>query len=312
MSSGLLVLLALAAGLGALGLWLWLWSLRQQSRHAAVRHLDQYLEPRPPRDLVLQFGLPAVDAPPAAAVRRRPVVELPGWLAAVVSLRTLALGAALALLTMAAAALALGPLPAAALAVLLPALGCFSIWLRLQKLRRRLVEQLPGLIDAVVRLIGVGHSMQSAFQQAVPTTKPPLRDFMERAAALARAGVDLEQALQQAAEQARVEELHLFAAVVGLGVRFGGRADQLLERVAAFIRDREQAEAELHALSAETRLSAWVLGLLPTAVGGLIIVLNAAYFLHMWNDPAGRTMVYAALGLQLFGGFLLYRLARLE
>jgi tight adherence protein B len=96
-----------------------------------------------------------------------------------------------------------------------------------------------------------------------------------------------------------------------LGVRYGGRADLLLERMAHFLRDREQAERELVAMSSETRMSAWVLGLMPAVVGTAIIMLNAAYFIRMWDDPSGRQMLYGALALQLTGAFLLYRLARL-
>ena len=78
------------------------------------------------------------------------------------------------------------------------------------------------------------------------------------------------------------------------------------------MRDREEAEAELSAMSAETRLSAWVLGLLPVLVGGSIIATNADYFGRMWTDSLGRSLVFSAAGLQLAGALLLYRLARLD
>jgi len=94
-------------------------------------------------------------------------------------------------------------------------------------------------------------------------------------------------------------------------VRYGGRADLLLERVANFMRDREQAEQELIALSSETRLSAWILGLLPVGVGAFLIFTNPGYFMGMWNDDTGRILIFSAAGLQLTGAVLLYRLARL-
>ena len=78
------------------------------------------------------------------------------------------------------------------------------------------------------------------------------------------------------------------------------------------MRDREQAEQDLSAMTAETRMSAWVLSLLPVAVCGLIISFNAGYFLRMWEDPSGRNIIWMAAGLQVFGVILLYRMAKLD
>ncbi|MNT87983.1 hypothetical protein D3C72_2284690 [compost metagenome] len=76
------------------------------------------------------------------------------------------------------------------------------------------------------------------------------------------------------------------------------------------MRDREAAQRELLALSAETRLSAWILGLLPLVVAGGLFMLNAGYIMLMWKDPAGKTMLLAALGLEAAGVLMLYRLAK--
>jgi tight adherence protein B len=98
--------------------------------------------------------------------------------------------------------------------------------------------------------------------------------------------------------------------VLRLATRYGGRADVVMERTATFMRDHEEAQRELLALSAETRMSAWVLGLLPLVMAGALFVINAGYILSMWQDPAGRAMLIAAGGLEIAGVALLYRLAR--
>ena len=162
----------------------------------------------------------------------------------------------------------------------------------------------------MVRLITIGNSTQAAFQLAIVNCQTPLRGYLERAASLVRAGVDLDRALHQTANSVRVEEMYLLASILGLGVRYGGRADLLLERVANFMRDREQAEHELMAMSSETRMSAWILGLLPLGVGAFLVVMNPTYFVGMWGDSTGRTLIFSSLGLQLVGAGLLYRLAR--
>jgi tight adherence protein B len=196
--------------------------------------------------------------------------------------------------------------------VLILSVSTFALWLRMQRIHRRLVRQLPEFIDTMVRLITIGNSTQASFQMAIAPAPEPLHGYLDSAGSLVRAGMDLDRALNQVATQVRVEEMFLLSSILGLGVRYGGRADLLLERVGNFMRDREQAEHELIAMSAEVRLSAWILGILPMAVGAAIIMINPDYFLRMWSDATGRTLLFSSLGLQALGAFLLYRLARIE
>lgn len=188
----------------------------------------------------------------------------------------------------------------------------FVAWLRWQKLRARLVQQLPSFIDGMIRMVVLGHATQSAFVMAASAAKPPLAQTVLSAASFTKAGMPIDQALLAATRELKLQEFNLLAAVIQVGGRFGGRVDGLLERVSNLIRDREQADRELRALSAEVRISAWILSLLPVLVGGAIVVLNASYFMKMWDDPSGRWIGLLGLGLQIVGAVILYRLARLD
>lgn len=326
MPERLLIVLALATLLAAAGLWLWHLSARERERAAVGAHLDRQLravpldavEPAPWMREPDPFGEPppqitstAADEPSSAVARAVSRFALPGWLAGVLTPAKLALGVLGAVVISAVAWALIGPVGAVSAIILCTVFGAFATWLAVQRFRRKLVRQLPGFIDTMVRLITIGNSTHAAFQLSIPSTSAPLRDYLEKASSLVRAGAELDEALDQMARTVRLEEMFLLAAILGLGVRYGGRADLLLERVANFMRDREQAEQELSALSAETRLSAWILGLLPVGVGLTIIMLNASYFMRMWQDESGRNMLFGAGGLQLLGAFLLYRLARL-
>lgn len=317
MSSAMLGLLSMGLLIAAAGLFMWLWIRGRTDRQMVVRHLDRRLSPevRPKGSL----AAPGAALPEPDGVRRRAEHILgkigdrllsPAQLGVLSRSGLLVLAVAALLFSLLVAA-RLGPVAATA-ALLLFVLGSvFYIWIGVQKRRRKLVQQLPGFLDSMVRLISIGNSTHAAFQISVGEAKAPLRPVLDDVNALVKAGVELEPALLQIARGIRIEGLFLLAAVLGVGVRYGGRADLLLERMAFFIRDREQADRELVAMSAETRLSAWVLGLLPMVVGGGIIVINAAYFTRMWDDPSGRSMLYGALALQISGAFVLYRLARL-
>ncbi|WP_219219809.1 type II secretion system F family protein [Variovorax boronicumulans] len=314
----------LALLLAAAALMLWHWAGRRQGRLIADRHVGAQVHKRAAGDEpafdVRRSAAPAnamtdpwlmTGTTPTARKTGLDAIVLPGWLDSVATTHGLAAGLGVVLMICVVIFALAGGIAAGGALMLLLVIASFSLWLRLQKFRKTLAAQLPGFIDAMVRLITVGNSTQAAFQLAVETTKAPLHGYLEGATGLMRAGVELDQALHQMAEKVRVEEMYLLASILGLGVRYGGRADVLLERVANFMRDREQAQHELVAMSSETRLSAWILGLLPVGVGSAIVMLNGSYFVRMWNDPTGQMMIFGAVALQIFGALLLYRLARI-
>ncbi|THT99965.1 secretion system protein [Lampropedia puyangensis] len=313
-----LLIVALAVILLALALWLFAQTRQKEQQQSVHRHLQQSLG----RHTTASPSAAAFPGQPAlAATAHSPFAHYPltrwlderfGMAAWGIHPRTLLILAITGLfLTVLAGA------QAGLLASLL-ALACYSmlvsflIWQRISKRRRKLVQQLPSFLDNMVRLITIGNSPHAAFQLAVLNVPEPLGEALEQANAMLSANPDLGNAMAQLERGWRLPEFGLLAAVFRMSVRYGGRADLVLERVCAYIRDRQAAERELHALSAEIRLSAWVLALLPIVVGGLIMVLNAGYFLQMWRDPSGQNMILLAAGLEAFGAFLLYRLARLK
>ena len=318
MASNAFLLLSLALLIAAAAVVLWLFASRQQKTRQMAQHLAQSLE----KSAAAAAGFAARDASASAfdnsvadallAKDKKAGWPVPAILIGTVSAKLFYGGLALILATFLVVGLTAGWLAASAGVVVLGIAFFFFLYSRAQKYRSRLTRQLPGFLDNTVRLVTIGNSIQAAFQMAAATTKDPLQSVMEKAASLARAGMDLENAVAHVARQTRLDELHLLAAILRISVRYGGRVDLLLERVANFMRDREQAEQDLSAMTAETRMSAWVLSLLPVAVCGLIISFNAGYFLKMWNDASGRNIIWAAAVLQVIGVMLLYRLAKLD
>lgn len=203
-----------------------------------------------------------------------------------------------------------GVIGAVSMLVMGVALLAFVFWMRVRRIKDKMLRQLPGFLDGVVRLMTIGSSVPAAFQNSVANTEPPLRQCLVQAIHLQRAGKELDQAVLQVGRAYDLDELVIVSSVLRLSQRYGGRADVVMERTATFMRDREEAQRELMALSAETRLSAWVLGLLPMIVAGGLFVMNAGYILLMWRDPSGKAMLLTAAVLEVAGAFMLYRLAK--
>ncbi|WP_253320470.1 type II secretion system F family protein, partial [Burkholderia multivorans] len=222
--------------------------------------------------------------------------------------------AALAVLVALAAIAASRGGPLACLAALACGISVFGVWLasRIQRRRLKIVRQIPSFLDGIVRLVTLGNSVPAAFQAALLTTEEPLRGCLDHVSRMLRGGVEIDRAMLHIAKIYRTEEFELVGSVLRLSVKYGGRADVMLERMAVFMRDLEQAERELTAMSAETRLSAFVLVMLPIAIASFVIVTNPQYLHGMWNDPSGQMLLVIAFLLQLFGSIWLYRMARLR
>jgi len=315
-----LALLSVALLLTAAGLLLWSGAQRRARAQASLSHTQQQLQRSAQANVTAivsnaAVAAPAANAGPVSSAQNAPR-ELPwnglliraglspGW-------RLPLLFAIPGLAFAAFAAMRLGTGWAAPLAFLLYAL---VIWLLLQKRvsgrQRKLIRQLPDFLDNLVRLTALGNSLQMAFQTASQTTLEPLRGLLDTTVRNARSGMDLDRALSQAAAPYRIEALEVLAVVMGVCVRIGGRSDQVLQRMSDFMRDLDQAQQELKATTAETRTSAWVLGLLPPLSALFMALVSPEFFEPMLHDPLGHKIMLGALCMELIGGFLLYRLAK--
>lgn len=299
-------ILSVACLLAGLGVALWGYELYQRQRQRMARHLQTVLEQR---------GGGAMLMSPASVGGAASTTGLPWgpqWLRQTVRGRWVWRGILVSVLLVLPLAVLGWEWAALLLWCLLVAMGLLLAWRRWLRLRQQVQQQLPAFIDSMVRMVVLGHATPSAFLLASASAKQPLLATLNQAVAFAKAGMPVDQALATASRHWELEAFSLLEVILQVGGRFGGRIDHLLERVAHFMRDQQQARQELHALSAEVRLSAWVLSLLPLVVGGGIIITNAHYFMQLWNDTGGRQLLYAAAGLQIVGVCMLYRLARLE
>ena len=189
-----------------------------------------------------------------------------------------------------------------------------ALWLalrvRITGRQRRMLDQLPAFLDHVLRAVETGASVHNALRSATTESDEPLRGLFERVDRQVQRGAHLEDALVQLASWMEIRELRVFALTVFVNQRFGGSIRDLLRSVVETIRTQERMRREFRALTAETRISAWVLGLLPSGIGLYICAVNPDYLRHMQEDPVGRLWLAAALGLQAVGSLLLWRMVR--
>jgi tight adherence protein B len=191
--------------------------------------------------------------------------------------------------------------------------GTFAVLVpqvRYQQRVNAMVSQIPLFIDQVIRGLVTGRNVEGAIQLAMEDLKEPLREVIERAHKNVELGADLGEALRDMATFHNVRELHMLALAIQTSRTYGGSPREMLESVVNLIRQREQMQRELRAMTGETRITAWVLGALPTAIAGSMVFANPSYIDTMWKDPSGRTLLMSAGGWQVLGVLILWRMIK--
>jgi tight adherence protein B len=233
---------------------------------------------------------------------KRAGIEPKRWHAVVVAFATV--------LWVGTAALVRGAVGALLGAVLLGAAVVGFLNWRKRKQAERILEQLPSFLDHVVRAVQTGSSLPNGLMSATEETPEPIRSVFARVVRQTRLGVTLEEALDQASSLYSVRELQILSLTVRVSQRYGGSVRDMLGSIVSMIRQRERARREFRAMTGETRLSAVILGALPAAIAGYVMIVNPDYLGRMTSDSVGRVALWLAGGLQVVGSLLLWRMVK--
>jgi tight adherence protein B len=109
-----------------------------------------------------------------------------------------------------------------------------------------------------------------------------------------------------------VRDLRYFVIAVLIQRETGGNLAEILDSIASLVRDRLRLFDQVRVLSAEGRLSAWIIGLLPFAAAGAMNLLNPSFLSVLWEDPAGLKVIESVFVSMLFGVLWMRRIVRIR
>jgi tight adherence protein B len=180
---------------------------------------------------------------------------------------------------------------------------------------RRLVrveQQLPEAADFVARALRAGHSFTNVLQIVGNELSEPLSGEFRIAREEINYGVPMSEALYNMAARIPLTDLRYLIIAVIIQRETGGNLAEILGNISQIIRGRLRLAAQVRVMSAEGRMSAWVLSLLPFAVGGMLLLINPNYITPLWTDPSGVKLLWYALGMIVFGVMWLRRVIRIR
>ncbi len=224
-----------------------------------------------------------------------------------IGLTLLAAGAGIGL----AALLAL-PAAMVALAAAVGALPLVYVSSARQKRLYTVDQQLPDGLDLMGRAMRAGHALPRALQMVGDEMPEPLGGEFRITSDELNYGVSLLDALTRLAARVPSTDLRYFVISVLIQRETGGNLAQLLDNISALIRARFKLLGSVRVLSAEGRLSAWILTIMPFAVATAIYAVNPTFLAALWIDPVGLKMVCGALGLMILGIFWMWRITKIR
>jgi tight adherence protein B len=160
----------------------------------------------------------------------------------------------------------------------------------------KLSQQLPDALDLVARSLQAGHGFSDALKLCSEEMPQPVAEEFGRVFEENNLGRDLRDCLYSiTTRNPRNFDLKLFVSSVLLQRDTGGNLIEILNNISKTIRDRFVFEAKVRALTAEARISAIILGILPFALLALIAFMRPAYLSPLFDDPLGQKIVVGAL-----------------
>lgn len=205
------------------------------------------------------------------------------------------------------------PLWLALLAMLLAGAAPVAWVARRRGRRLKLLErQLPDALDLMVRALRAGHAFSSALQMAGTELSEPLAGELRKAHEEVNFGVPLDQALLNMEQRVPLMDLRYFVVSVLVQREAGGNLTEVLTNLSRLIRERLKLLARVRVLTAEGRLSAWILSLMPFMLFALIASVNRKFMEPLWTDPLGISLVRIMLVMLLLGVLWLRRITHVR
>jgi tight adherence protein B len=183
---------------------------------------------------------------------------------------------------------------------------------KLRKRREAFSEQLPDNLQVLASGLRAGHSIVGALSLVVEESDEPSRSEFRRVIADEQLGVPLEDAIDAVVRRMDNHDLEQVALVAALQRRTGGSAAEVLDRVTETIRERFELRRLVKGLTAQGRLSRWIVSLLPPALMAVISLINPHYLDPLFKTSGGRLLLLLGTCMVVAGSVVIKKIVEIK
>lgn len=173
-------------------------------------------------------------------------------------------------------------------------------------------SQLPDALDLIGRALRAGHAFQGAMQMVGSESPEPVASEFRITFDEINFGVPLDGAILNLATRVPSTDLRYFVIAVLIHRESGGNLAELLDNLSRLMRERMKLKGTIQVLSAEGKMSAWILVVLPFVMGGIINMINPGFMSVLYSDPLGRQVLGSAMVLMLVGVIWLWKITKIR
>jgi tight adherence protein B len=194
-------------------------------------------------------------------------------------------------------------------------LGCLPYYyLQFRKNQRlnKLQEQLPDALDMVARALKAGHALSGGFQMVALEFQDPINTEFHKLIDEINFGVSYEDALRNLSNRIDSADVKFFSMSVIIQKQSGGNLAEILESIGRLIRERLKLKGRIRVLSAEARLSAVILVVLPFVIVTAMAIINPRYLPTLLNDPVGHVLMAVSITMMIIGIVFIKRMIAIK
>jgi tight adherence protein B len=200
-------------------------------------------------------------------------------------------------------------IPVGVVGYMLPA---FYVRMRIGRQIRKFNDQLEGMLTMVSSSLRAGFGLMQALELAAEQLQPPMSTELHRLQRDTRMGASIEEALENMRERVGSYDLDVIVTAILIQRSVGSNLSEVLEKVAHTIRERVRIKGEINTLTAQKRLSGWIIGVMPAAFVVVMLAINFEYMSLLFTDPVGRLLLILAVGLDIIGVLLIKRIVSVD
>ncbi|MGZ4403081.1 MAG: VWA domain-containing protein [Gaiellaceae bacterium] len=200
----------------------------------------------------------------------------------------------------------------ALLALVIPYLSREWVLRTLARRRNKFAEQLPDALQVIGSALRSGHSFAGALAVVVESASEPMKSEMQRVVADEQRGVPVQDSLNVVAKRMASRDVEQLALVAQLQRQACGDAAEVIDTVAATVRERFDLKRLIHTLTMQGRMSRWIVTALPIFVVLVVRLENPSYFHPLTSTLFGRIVLILAAAWAVAGSFAIKRIVEIE
>jgi tight adherence protein B len=186
------------------------------------------------------------------------------------------------------------------------------LYIRRRGRMKKFGAQLPDALELIARALRAGHSLASGLNLVSQEMPPPIATECQRTYEEQNFGVPLDDAMRNLGERVPNMDLRFFITAVSIQRQTGGDLAEILDKLGYVIRERFKLFGQVAALTAEGRLSGWILNGLPILLLLALLKINPGYVMLLFTDPMGRKMLMVAGVLQILGAIAIQKIVNIR